>query len=279
MNKTPKLAKKPVLPASRMTPSIRQALGRLCGKMCQVGYETFDIERVEGLIDELQRRNVHGIDAFLRRLQERVNDRQDYLDISKEGRFAVILSRNGFSQIHIEYSRQGPDLKANYNRQTVYFEVTRKRPKEDEWAESSDFDAVESDRPENIISKIQEKLRQFSDEQRNVVVYWSSTISVMPLELQEAFTYIQQEIDTDSQRYQKLSGILFTDEGIDLPTLKQFYLFKNDKASKPLGIRLARKLESLHEQGPKKLRTLEAVDDNIHSEPLKSPNELGNHGG
>lgn len=253
MNKTPKSVKEFVL-HSCVTSSIRQVLGGLCRKMYQAGYETFDIERVEVLIDELQRRKVHGIDAFLLRLQERVNDRQDYLDISKEGRFAVILSRNRFSHIHIEYSRRGPDIKAKYNRQIVYFEVTRRRSKKDEWAESSDFDAVGSDRPENIISKIQEELRQFSDEQRNVVVYWSSTISVMPLELQEAFTYIQQEIDTDSQRYQKLSGILFTDEGIDLSTLKQFYLFKNDKASKPLGIRLARKLESLHEQGTKKVR-------------------------
>ncbi|GAG11158.1 unnamed protein product, partial [marine sediment metagenome] len=38
------------------------------------------------------------------------------------------------------------------------------------------------------------------------------------------------------------------------PTLEQFSLFKIDKASKLLGVRLTKKLESLHEMDVKKFQ-------------------------
>jgi hypothetical protein len=75
--------------------------------MAQAGYENFDIMRVEELVNELYQRGVNGIDALLRILSERVRDRQAYLDISKEGRLALILASNGFSQIHVEYALKG----------------------------------------------------------------------------------------------------------------------------------------------------------------------------
>ena len=239
-----------------MTPSSQKLLGELCNEMVQAGYEDFDIRRVKELVTELQRGGVQGTDAFVRILLDRVANRQEYLDITKEGYFARILSRNGFSQIHIEYSDEGPDLKANYNGQTIYFEVTRRRPNEedDNW-EQSEASFVASDTAQDIISKIQGERSHFSYGEINIVVYWSSTVRVGAFDLKDAFDYIKQEIEADPERYQKLSAIVFTeDEGIDMSTLKQYYLFKNDKASRPLGIRLGKKLESLHTEDPEKLK-------------------------
>jgi hypothetical protein len=221
-----------------MTSSIEQKLEELTKSMARTGYKAFEIRRVKELVDALQRNGVKGIHKFVQLLIARVRSRQEYLDICVEGRFAVILGRNGFSQIHMKSSQQGFDIKANYNRQTVYFEVTRRRPNEEDNWEKSTADFATSDSAQDIISKIQGELRQFADGETNVVVYWSSTIRVSDTELADAFTYIQQEIGADSQRYQKLSGILFTDGGVNHSTLKQFYLFKNSKAAKPLGIRL-----------------------------------------
>jgi hypothetical protein len=88
---------------------------------------------------------------------------QEYLDILMEGRFAIVLARNNFSDIEIEYCDKGPDVKARWNRKTVYFEVTRKRPSEDDERFSHTGSGaywVKSAESKDIISKIQGKLCQ-----------------------------------------------------------------------------------------------------------------------
>lgn len=248
-------------------------LDKLCNNMYKDGYEEFRIRRIRELVCELQKKDIQGIDRFIRKLSQRTSGKQDYMDIFIEGRFAVTLANNGFSQIDIECFGKGPDISANYNNQTLYFEVTRRRPEKDEWAESFDINAEKSDSPQNIISKIQDKLVQLLDGELNIVVYWSSTSKVTHPELNGAFSYIQQEISGDPKRYDRLSGILFTEmEGIDLSTLKQFYLFTNHKASKLLGPRLTSKLESLHSRPVKELqrerRDREAAYKRLYSENI-----------
>jgi hypothetical protein len=227
---------------------------KLCSKMCRSGYEEFQIERVKKLVDELQQRRVQGTDRFVRRLMERVADKQGYFDILMEGRFALVLARNRFSHIQIEYSGEGPDLKASYYRRPVYFEVTRRHSKVDEWAEQSQDDLPPPDDPENIIGRIQNKMSQLRTGEVNVLVFWSDTVAVLKREMQEAFEYIVQEVSCNPGVYGKLSGVLFTTGGVDSADLKQFYLFVNDKASKPLPSRLTRKLESLCEENRKRLQ-------------------------
>jgi len=213
------------------------------------------IKRVMQLICELKRNGVSDIDKFVKKLTDGASNKENYLDLLMEGRFAKILARNRFSEIHIEYCEAGPDLKANYNDNTVYFEITRRRPTEDDQAVQSRAAFVSRDRAENIISKIQEKLRQLQSDEINIVVVWSDTIRLSEHELEKAFEYIKQEIKDDPEKYKDLGGVLFTNSGgVDVATLKEFYLFPNDNASKPLGTRLAEKLESLHEQNPKKLQ-------------------------
>ena len=240
----------------RGEPEIRvmeDKLKRLITRMEALGYNSHMIRLAKERVHELQRRGVLGVDRFLQKLIDRVNDKDAYLDILMEGRFAIILARNNFSEVHIEYSEEGPDLKAFWNRNIVCFEVTRRHSEIDEWAKVSEDNLPDFDEPEDIISRIQRKLRQLQADEFNVIVFWSDTIAVHSHRMEEAFEYILQEINQNLGTYQDLSGLLFTEGGgVSGSTLKQFSLFKNDKASKPLGTRLAGKLESLNEKDPKK---------------------------
>ena len=205
-------------------------------------------------INELQQRGVHCVDRFVQKLLERVNDKEEYLDILMEGRFAVILARNNFSDIYIEYIDKGPDLKATWNRNTIYFEVTRSRPSEDDRAVQNGAAFVSQDSVESIIGKIQEKIPQLQSGGISIVVIWSDTVNWLPRRMKEAFKYIQQGNDQNPEEYKDLSGVLFTNGGVDVATLKQVYLFENKEASKPLGPRLFNKLDNLHERNINELQ-------------------------
>ena len=234
---------------------VEDLLQRLVERMTAVGYNDYMVKRVKERVAELQQNGICGVNKFVQKLLDRVDNKETYLDILMKGRFAIILARNNFSDIYIEYIDKGPDLKATWNRNTIYFEVTRRHSEVDEWAEQSEAAFVSQDRPENIISRIQGKIRQLPKGEMNIVVIWSDTINLLPPVVKEAFEYIKQEIEDDLERYKDLSGVLFTEGGgVNVTTMKQFYLFKNDKASKPLGTRLTKKLESLHEQDLKQLQ-------------------------
>jgi len=209
------------------------------------------ITRLEELVCELQQRGVGSIDRFLNRLSGRLSSEKGYLDILKEGRFAKILARNGFKEIEIEYCKEGPDIKAKYNKRTIYFEIARKRENEREQKlqERGEAGFFLPYRTDNIISAIQEKLKQLQSGELNIVVLWSDTVRLGLLEIKEAIKYIQREIKAEPEKYKELSGVLFTD-GTDTATLKQFHLFKNDKASKQLPDRLIKKLGKLLEEDP-----------------------------
>ena len=228
---------------------IKDRLQKLVTRMKVIGYNSYMIGRVKELVNELQQRGVYCGDRFVQKLLDRVNDKEAYLDILMEGRFAIILARNNFSNIQIEYADKGPDLKAIWNMNVVYFEVTRSRPSEDDQAVQDGAVFVSQKRIENIKSKIQDKIPQLQSGKINVVVLWSDTVNLLPRAVAEAFGYIEQEIDDDPERYKDLSGVLFTEGGgVDLAALKEYYLFENKEASKPLGPRLIRKLKSLHER-------------------------------
>lgn len=234
---------------------IKERLQKLTEKMKQLHYNNHMIGLAEKRINELQRRGVYCVEKFVQKLLNRANNREDYLDILMEGRFAIILARNKFSEIHIEYCEEGPDIKANWNKNTVYFELTRKRPNEEDEKIQSAAAFVSRESTENIISKIQNKIPQLQSGEINVVVIWSDTIRWTHHELEEAFEYIKKEINDDPKKCKDLSGVLLTKGGgFDIATRKQFYLFQNDKASKPLDLGLAKKLKSLHEQNLKKLQ-------------------------
>ena len=223
--------------------------------MKESGYNSHMIKLAKERIIELQERGVQSVDKFVNKLLDRLTDKEDYLDILMEGRFAIILARLGFKEIQIEYCEAGPDLKANYNDNTVYFEITRRRPTEDDQAAEVGATVISRDRAENIISKIQGKLRQLQSYGINIIVLWSDTIRLSQHELEKAIGYIKQESKDDPEKYKDLSAILFTEgEESYQTTLKKFYLYKNDEARKPLGICLTRKLKSLQKQNFKKMQ-------------------------
>ncbi|MBM3120341.1 MAG: hypothetical protein FJ006_12510 [Chloroflexi bacterium] len=195
-------------------PEIQAKLNGLCEKMRKAGYKEFPINKVIELVNELEQRGVLGIDEFLKILSQRLSSgEEEYRDILREGRFARILARNGFKQIEIEYAKQGPDVKAHYNKRTVYFEIRRIRENEEDKAIHRSKDGVGGISPyriDNLCSIIQDKKKQLKSDELNIVVLWSDTGSLGDREFDEAVQEIQQEIDSASQTYRKLSGLLFT---------------------------------------------------------------------
>jgi len=233
-------------------------LQKLGKEMIKVGYRKHWIEHTQEWFDELQKSDIDGMDIFTRKLNARVGDEEAYSDILREGRFAFILARSGFSKITFikeERNRRLPDIRTKYNKQTIYFEIKRRRPNiKDEWAEQSEAFAISPDRTENVISIIQSKLRQLIEGEINILVLWSDTVSLEKIEVMEAFKYIQQEIESNPESYKRLSGLLITNGGFSIPSMKQCYLFKNDTAFKPLSPRIAKKLDCLNEKSPKQLK-------------------------
>lgn len=230
----------------------KNMLQDLTKRMKELDYEAFKIKRIKRMVNELQREGVHGVDKFIQKLLNNIDNEESYRDIDKEGRFAIVLTRNGFSEVTFvkeDIEHKLPDLKAIWNRSTVYFEITRKRTVEDEWAEPLEDPKLPSNKTANIVGKIKAKLKQLMPNEINIVVFWSSTLAVQKSEMEEALKHITN----DPENYRDLSGVLFTEDGgISIPTFEQFYLFKNAKAAKLLGIRLTKKLEALHEKDVKK---------------------------
>ncbi len=235
----------------RLVKAIENAVWRDCDKQ-------YMAQRAKELISELQTRGVCGVDRFVSKLLHSIADKEAYLDILMEGRFAIVLAKNKFLDVEIEYAEKGSDLRARWNKRAVYFEVTRRHSEVDEWDESAQERGAFSvlpDRVENTISRVIGKLSQLQNDETNIVVIWSDTIRLLPSVMKEAFRCIQQEIAGDPSKYKNLSGVLFTEGGgVDSATLEQFYLLENDNAAKPLGPRLAQKLKSLHERSPRQLK-------------------------
>lgn len=232
---------------------------KLCEKMRQGGYKAFERRRAKELVCELQQAGI-DVGGFTKVLSGRVAAKQDYMDIYVEGRFAVTLSRNGFSEVDLEWCRKGPDIRAKYNRQRLYFEVTRRRPKGDEWAQSKErsgagTDEVPPDSTEDVVSKIKDKLEQLKAGAINFVVYWSSTVRVTCREFEDAVTCLRKKIGWAPELYRNLSGVVFTEmEGIEYPSLKQYHVFVNDTACRRVGTRLKSKVESLHSRPIRELK-------------------------
>jgi len=238
-----------------MVSSIKDRLQILCKKMKEPIYNSYVRKRVKRLVNELEKRDIKGLDKFVQRLIDNAGDKEAYLDILMEGRFAKILSRNSFSDIQIEFADKGPDIKATWKEETVYFEITRKRPTNEDKGIQDNAKFISPSTANKVISKILEKIPQLQTAQLNVVVIWSDTITLGTHELEEAFEYIRQEINDDQKKYKDLSGVLLTEGGgVNIGTFKQFYLFKNEKTSKRLETDIAKKLESLHEQDVNRLQ-------------------------
>ena len=228
----------------------QRLLNQLVSKMTPPVYNDVNIQRLYEVIEDIVKYNIQGIDPFLRRLLRAVVVKEEWVDIRREGRFAVVLAKNGFSPVYLEISLSGPDIKAVYDGVAIYFEITRRRAATDEWkTEQPDaLNNIEPDSAENTTSRIFGKVRQLQPDEANIVVLWSDTIGLNHLEMQEAFQYIQQEIENTPDGYRILSAVLFTTGGVNTSTLKQFYLYQNVNAAKPLPAAIIQKLETMTER-------------------------------
>jgi len=227
----------------------QEKIQKLIKRVKELGYNESVMYKAKKLVEELQKRDVYCVDKFVCRLISSSN-KEEYLDILREGRFAIILSKHKFSEIHIEYSKKGPDVKARWNGKTIYFEVTRRHPGEDDKAMAAGVGIVKKlDSPESIVTKVNEKLKQLESGETNIIVLWSDSWRRWEANVQEAFKCIKHKINNDPQKYKDMSGILFTEGGA-----VSFCLFENEKATKQLGTRLAKELKSLSSKNPKQLQ-------------------------
>ena len=223
---------------------------KLIEKIKKSGYDNYTQKLTEQVFTELQQEVVCGMDSFLRKLSQRTTNREEYRDILMEGRISIILAKKGFSKITFireNRSHKLPDIKADYNGDTIYFEITRKRPNEDdERFQQLGAHWVSTFEPESIIGKIQEKLPQLKSGEINIVVLCSETVKLGRPDVEEAFKYIRQEIYNDPEKYKQLSAVILTESVVEFAKEPWgFNLFKNGSASKRLGTCLTKKLESL----------------------------------
>jgi len=203
-------------------------------------------KRSNEIIDQLKVMPMHGIERFIHRL-ETVPDDEEYLDILAQGRFALILNHNGFSGIELEPLDNGPDIRITSEVGTLYFEVKRRRHKEEDYelAESGGASWIRPDRDDNVISIIRNKLGQLRYGEINIVVIWSNTVMLGSPEIQEACKSISKEIFRNEGAYAKLSGIILVqDEKIDFTSPDNICLFINDQAARLLHEPLIVKLSS-----------------------------------
>jgi hypothetical protein len=229
----------------------QKLFNQLVSKMTLPDYNNVNLERLNEVVKDIVNYNIHGLKPFLRRLLRAVSIKEEWVDIRREGRFAAVLAKNGFSSVYLEPSENGPDIKAVYNGNTVYFEVTRRREAMDEWklAKPGVVDTIEPDKTENTISRILQKHKQLQPGEINIVVLWSDTIGLDHLEMEEAFHYIQKEVDNSPDLFKKLSAVLFTTGGVSYhPSPKQFHLYININAQRKLTDAIIQKLETMTER-------------------------------
>ena len=238
---------------SSLPAQIQKQLNDVVIKMTPPNYNDVNIKRVAEVVCDLVDYRVTGIEPFLGKLSRRAVNKDELFDILREGRFAAILAKNGFTDIFLEPfepSISGPDIKAGYDGEVVYFEVTRRREAGDEWklAEPGIVGCVDTDRTENIISRILNKTTQLQIGNVNIIVLWSDTIRLLHREVAESFKYIAQEIADDPNKYRELSAVLFTTGGVSYPDPKQFDLFVNPNATNKLSDSLIQKLKTMTER-------------------------------
>jgi len=209
--------------------------------MGECGYSAYKIQRLREIVGGLQS---NGVDCskFLTILTQRVSSEQDYYDIFMEGRFALLLVKNGFIDVCLEFCGTGPDIKCSFDSTTLYFEVRRKRPFHNEWNEKGVENASPYP-PQNIVSIVDEKLGQLPSNEVNIIAFWSDTIGFEEREVRAAW----ETIINNPEKYRNLSCMLYTSAGYDMSTLQQCYVYPINSAWKPLSQRLLDKLNSLGE--------------------------------
>ena len=77
----------------------------------------------------------------------------------------------------MEPFHQGPDIRAQFNDAQVFFEVKRRRPNKDDSLLLKTAGPFLYEKPETVNDIISVKLRQLREDESNVLVIWSDTIS------------------------------------------------------------------------------------------------------
>jgi len=250
----------------------RDRLEKLTEKMKQSGYSAYKIQRLCELVGELCEIGVNCLERFLQLLLDRVNSEQDYYDIFMEGRIALLLAKNGFQDLCLEFCEKGPDIKCMFEGSTLFFEVRRRRPIGNKW-ENDFVGFIKPYPPENIVSMVDEKIGQLQKEEINIIAFWSDNIDFDRREIGQAAELIEKRILEKPEDYGDLSCLLYVSGGYDMGTLQQCYAFPFRSSAKPPSQALIDKLNSSAEE-ELSIRQQHKSDLTVAFEKLKKKREI-----
>jgi len=107
-------------------------VGKVIAAMTAQGYEERYTRSLSQRVSHFRSKGVPGLAHWLREVQGRLGDREQYLDVCAQGWLAQIFGHNGLRVTMNPLGARGPDLAVEWCQQLIYVEVGRLRPDYDE---------------------------------------------------------------------------------------------------------------------------------------------------
>lgn len=228
-------------------------LNKIMQKMKASGYDDSLVYSVPVMCNDLNHMKVNNIQIWLSKLEESVNDKEQYLDRFFEGRVALLLACNEFDISLYPTGDKGPDIRATWRSYRIYVEVSRFREdyttRENLRRASKMGTLVAYGRGERDVgtfyNKIITKVAQLPRGDIGLAFLGSNNIRIEGIDFWQAVEYLEEQISKENT-YTRFSAVFF-----DSSSGKRFHLWLNPKAERPVDAILESKLCKLKEAMPR----------------------------
>jgi hypothetical protein len=193
------------------------------------------------LVGDVHERSVRNIDVWLREVESRLGDKEQYLDVWAQGWFTSVFAYNGFTVTMNPLGEAGPDLLIQREGKDIYVEVRRFH------TDYEERHRLQEESPEDILvpygdfmkdtRKVIDGIVTKSRQGRSIpngacylVAVRSDKESIEDLEFGHAVEELQQEAAQGGGKYSAISGVLFYHGYLILSTGKRWYLWQNPNA-------------------------------------------------
>lgn len=232
----------------------REKYKRLVARMKYYGYSEEEIFSAILLLQDLDQGNIKNLDGFYNILMERLENKEQYLDIWIEGKTALTLAFNNFNVTYNPLGN-GPDLLAEDFGHQLYVEVKRyredwltRRKLEEATEKGTKYGRGQRD-VEKLIGDVLKKTSQLPRGEIDIVFIRSDNITIEEVDFKLAMHDFDEMVRSNPV-YRRISGILFDSGWVNIRTGQRFYLHLNPQAEKPLSLVLAERLRNLEEPPP-----------------------------